>query len=571
MTNYNILPALAGLLALALSVLLYLASRKRAPELYSPGSLRESVGTPFSSLLILLAALGLGLSFWFSPWTVATFLLGAGIATAAGVAARRCLDLAVSQTEGAAGTEKPDAVFLIGLWHGGSVGLAVAGLGLIGVSFLQLLFLRGRIEVNEIVGFALGASLIALLTQLRILPEGESGNRWSGEVGLLQSMLENFVLAVIAAVAIAATGTSTVVNITAGNRLAYMSFPIFVISLGVFSSIVGLLLVRLLLRQGPGTAIRLGTYLAVMLLLAMGYLAVNAMELEIGIFPALLLGVISAIVIALVAEWYVCGVPAAKIAAASRKGPAANVASGLAEAFQFSAFPVLTVCGAVLIAHNYAGLYGIGICAAGMVAMLGMTASFTALTPNFPDSRPAIETGPGSSVSLTQRAIGESMGNGAALMVTLALFAAYSRASGLDGLDLMEPTVIVGLLAGGILPFCAVSLAFKGTGSRRSLLVRALQLTLPLGMPVFVGLILGRGALGGMLVGSIAAGTLLALTLSSAGQLWQQVHRQADVDPGSVGLGNALGLLFQSDGAPAATAAVKCSAVVALIIAPLLG
>jgi K(+)-stimulated pyrophosphate-energized sodium pump len=580
MTIYNILPALAGLLALLFSFLLHLAARKVSPSEHSARTLRDSLDWN-PGFLVLLSVISLGLYLWFSAWTVVTFLLGVAMTLAAGAVARRVLDQAVRQTAGGA-TRKAESVFLLSLWHAASVGLAVGGLGLVGVSFLQLLFLRGRIEVHEIVGFAVGVSVVALLGQLRVLQGSEAAARWPGEVGMLQSKLENLVIAVIAAVAIAATGTSTVVNITAGNRLGYMSFPIFVIALGLLASAIGLFLVRLLLQQGPATAIRLGTYLTAVVLLATGYAAVNAMELEIGIFPAMLLGVVSGVVIALVAEWYVCGVPAARIAVASRRGPVGNLVSGLAVAFQSSAFPVLTVCGAVLIAHNYAGLYGIGISAAGMVATLGISASFAAFAPMVAASRNGAEAAPerplGPAISLTQRAIAESTGNGAALLASLALLAAYSRSSGLAGLDLLEPTVMVGLLAGGILPFCAVSLALttkEETGgehaSSRSLLVRTAQLLLPLGSPLFVGFVLGSEALGGMLAGSIAAGVLLALTLSGAGQLWQQVKSQAGGEEGLFGVGNELGILFQRDAGPAVTAALKSNAVVALIIAPLLG
>jgi K(+)-stimulated pyrophosphate-energized sodium pump len=570
MTVYNFLPLLAGLLAFGLSVVLHLAARKRAPAEYSVQAGWKGLDQPFASLLILVV-IGSGLYLWFSLWTLGAFLLGAGIAAAAGAVTVRYLELARFRAGADLEVGKAEGAFLVNLWHGGSVGLAVGGLGLVGVSLPHLLFLRGRIEAQEIVGFALGASLMALLPQLRILPGADSPARRPGEAGLTQSMLENLVLAVIAALAIAATGTSTVVNITAGNRLAYMSFPILVVSFGLLSSVAGLLLVRLLLRQGPGTAIRLGGYFTVVSLLASAYFAVNAMELEIGIFPAMMLGVISGVVIASVAEWYVCGVPAGKIAAASRSGPAANVVSGLAAAFQWSALPVLTVCGAVLIAFNYAGLYGIGICAAGMVATLGFSASFAAFSAVFPD-RTSGPTGTPPrivpAVSATQRAIWESTDNGATLLVVLALFAAYSRASGLDELDLMEPTVMVGLLAGGIVPFCAVSFAFGTMGSP---LLRIPQLLLPFGAPVFVGLVLGREALGGMLLGGLAAGMLLALTLSTAGQLWRQVRSHAGADEGSVGLGGELGVLFQQYGGPAAAVAVKSSAVVALVLAPMLG
>ena len=122
-------------------------------------------------------------------------------------------------------------------------------------------------------------------------------------------ILESYVGSVIATIAIAATGTSRVLDITPETRHLYMVLPLSVISIGLISSLIGVASIRVLRRMGPASALRYSTYVSAILLLVGSFLTINAMELEIGIFYAILLGTIAGIVIGLLTEWYTSGSP----------------------------------------------------------------------------------------------------------------------------------------------------------------------------------------------------------------------------------------------------------------------
>ena len=160
-----------------------------------------------------------------------------------------------------------------------------------------------------------------------------------------------------------------------------MSLPVLVGGIGLGASVISLLARYLVPEMGRRNGFSI---------LSPGrfghsarrcFLIVNALELELGVFYAVLLGVISGLVVGLLTEWYTSGPPIRRIAQASTMGTVTNILAGLTVGMQSTALPVLTISGAVLIAYNYAGIYGIGMAAVGMLATVPGTLTVSAFGP----------------------------------------------------------------------------------------------------------------------------------------------------------------------------------------------
>jgi len=398
-----------------------------------------------------------------------------------------------------------------------------------------------------------------------------------------------------------------------------------VAGIGLGASIISLVSRYLFWRWEPGSAFRLCHLAAAIILLVGAFLYTNALELELGVFYALLLGVISALVVGLLTEWYTSGPPIRRIAGASATGVVTNILAGFTVGMQSTALPILTISGAILIAYNYAGVYGIGIAAVGMLATLAGWITVSAYGP-ITDGATGVASLAGAQPAWvgglarlhfagnSNTAIGKSLIVGASTLAAMALLAAYSRLVGLPSIDLVNPTVIVGFFLGGILPFFLSdaiitsigkttflqieesrrqfeeiaglregtqspdSARFAAIGAWAALKEMPLPLLVSVASPIIIALVLGRSTLAGMMAGSLTSAVLLALFMTHSGTAWDNARNFLALGAGSGSAdqfvaaytGELVGDPLKDACGPAVIVLVRLMAVSALIACPLL-
>jgi K(+)-stimulated pyrophosphate-energized sodium pump len=550
---------------------------------------------------------------------------------------------------------------------GGVMGMCVVSIGILGLSALYFLF-GNRLDFMTILpGFGFGASSVAIFARAgggiytkaadvgadlvgkveKGIPEDDPrnaaviadfvGDNVGDVAGMGADLFESYVDSIIATITLAMIAMMP--SIKGGMPLvpdekAAWYLPMMVASGGIVASIIGALLVRVGDKpemEALLTALRRGTLAASVLTAGFSLLAVFLLTADIGIFYAILAGLIAGVLIGESTNYYTSYAysPTRHVSEASLTGAGTTVVRGFANGLMSTFPPIILVGIAIIVAHHFADVYGVAIAGIGMLSTLGITLATDAYGPVADNSGGIVEmsglpaeirerTDALDSLGNTTAATGKGFAIGAAALTALALMLSYANAAGIEvsEISLLDPRVLVGLFIGAMLPaiFCAMTLTAVGRTAfsiinevRRQFseiaglmegkakpeygkcvdicTKAALKEMLAPGLmtvvaPIIIGFILGPLALGGFLVGAIASGFILAITMANAGGSWDNAKKW--IEKGNFGgkgseahkagvVGDTVGDPMKDTSGPSLNIMIKLMSIIALVFAPVIG
>ncbi len=600
-------------------------------------------------------------------WLVAgAFVFGA---VSSGLAGYTGMHIAIrANRRTAAAAEKSLNQGLRVSFRGGAVmGMCVVGIGIVGLSILYFIFHNNPNFLFIIPGYGFGASSVAIFARVgggiytkaadtgadivgkveQGIPEDDPrnaaviadfvGDNVGDVAGMGADLFESYVDSIIATMTLGmiAMFSGALGKALVPDMATAWFIPMIVAAGGIIASIIGIFMVRVGEKPEMGAllnALRRGTFSAAILTAIFSFLGVYFLKADLGIFWAILVGLLAGVLIGESTNFFTSYAykPTLGVSKSAQTGGATLITSGFANGLMSTLPPIILVVIAIIVAYNFADIYGVAIAGIGMLSTLGIQDATDAYGPVADNAGGIVEmsglppeirqrTDALDSLGNTTAATGKGFAIGAAGLTALALLLSYTQAAGITIADisLLDPYVISGILLGAMLPaiFCAMALSAVGKTSfsiinevRRQFkeipgllegeegvkpdygksvgicTTAAIKQMLAPGLitiisPVVVGFVLGPLALAGFLIGAIACGFILAVTFANAGGSWDNAKKW--IETGAFGgkgsdshkaavLGDTVGDPMKDTAGPSLNIMIKLMSIIALVLAPVL-